>query len=187
MRCFIAIDLTAEVKEAIRGVIEKTGQCERGVRWVPPDNIHLTLKFLGEVKEDLIPEIAKKLTSICAGHETFSIKIKGTGAFPNYRNPNVLWVGIDYSSQLERLFSAIDGGMSDLGFAKETRKFAPHLTLGRVKDKRGIEPVIRELSQFKDTFFGIVNVNEVLLMKSVLKPSGAEYSKVAVFKLEHGL
>lgn len=104
-------------------------------------------------------------------------------AFTNFKYPNVLWMGIDESGELKRLYEDIEESMFELGFEKEDRKFSPHLTIGRVKDRKGIEPVIKGLYTFKDTFFGSIEVNEVLLMRSVLKSTGAEYSKIAGFKL----
>jgi 2'-5' RNA ligase len=183
MRCFIAIDISGNIKDAIAGVIEKCRLNSKGVRWVPAENVHLTLKFLGDVKEDLIPEIKNGLAPICMRHDVFNINIRGAGAFPNFKYPGVLWMGIDESEELKRIYEDIEESMSELGFEKEDRKFSPHLTIGRVKDRKGVEPAIKELYTFKDTFFGSIEVNEVLLMKSVLKPTGAEYSKIAGFKL----
>ncbi|MDA8214463.1 MAG: RNA 2',3'-cyclic phosphodiesterase [Nitrospiraceae bacterium] len=183
MRCFIAIDMSEDIKGSISDVIERCGLKSKGIKWVSAENIHLTLKFLGDVKEDLIPEIEKRLALICMGHNIFNINIRDAGAFPNFKYPNVLWVGMDESEDLKRLYEDIEESMSELGFEKENRRFSPHLTIGRVKDRKGIEPVIKELYTFKDAFFGSIEVKEVLLMRSILKPTGAEYSKIADFKL----
>lgn len=171
------------IKDAIADVIEKCGLNAKGIKWVPVRNVHLTLKFLGDVKEDIIPEIEKGLALICVRHDVFNINIRGAGAFPNFKYPNVLWIGIDESEELKKLYEDIEEYMFELGFEKEDRKFSPHLTIGRVKDRKGIKTVIKELYTFKDTFFGSIEVNEVLLMQSVLKPTGAEYSEIAGFKL----
>ena len=183
MRCFIAIDMSGDIKKAIADVIERCGEKSKAVRWVTVENIHLTLKFLGDVKEDLIPDIEKGLAEISMRHGTLDVNIRGAGAFPNFKYPNVLWIGMDESEDLKRLYYDIEESMSGLGFEKEDRKFSPHLTIGRVKDRKGIEPVIKELYTFKDAFFGSIEVKEVLLMRSILKPTGAEYSKIADFKL----
>ncbi len=187
MRCFIAIDMPEDIKGSISGVMERCGEEPKGARWVPVENIHLTLKFFGDVKDDLVPEIEKGLALICMKHNMFNINIRGAGAFPNLKYPNVLWVGIDESEDLKRLYMDIEESMSGLGFEKENRKFSPHLTIGKIKDKKGIEPVIKEIYTFKDTFFGSIEVKEVLLMRSVLKPTGAEYSVAAKFNLMKGL
>jgi 2'-5' RNA ligase len=186
MRCFIAIELPQDIKESISSLIDKLRHISRGIRWVPVENIHLTIKFLGEVKEDLIPEIEKRLSSICMNHGSFNIAVHRTGAFPNFKYPNVLWIGTDESEELKGLHKDIDESMSGLGFEKEDRRFSPHFTMGRVRDGKGIESILKDLYTMKDNFFGSMAVNEILLMKSVLKPTGAEYSKIAVFKLEKG-
>lgn len=183
MRCFIAIDMPEDIKASILNVIEKAGQKVKGIRWVSAQNIHLTLKFLGDVKEELIHDIEKGLSSVCINHVPFTINIRGVGAFPNFKYPNVLWIGIDESEELKRLYEDIEEFMFELGFEKDDRRFSPHLTIGRVKDRKGIEQILKELYTFKDTFFGNIEVKEVLLMRSVLKPTGAEYSKIARFNL----
>ncbi|MDI6801791.1 MAG: RNA 2',3'-cyclic phosphodiesterase [Thermodesulfovibrionales bacterium] len=183
MRCFIAVDISEEIREKISKVVEDGRMNSRGIRWVPIENIHLTLKFLGNVDEKLIPDIEKGLSSVCVNHASFTINIRGTGAFPSFKYPNVLWVGIDKSDELKKLYFDIEEAMFSLGFEREGRNFSPHLTIGRVKDRKGIEPVMAELYTFKDTFFGSIEIKEVLFMRSVLKPTGAEYSKMAGFKL----
>lgn len=183
MRCFIAIDMPETVKRSLGEVINRVKGSSKDIRWIPVQNVHLTLKFLGEVQEETIPAIEKRLSSVCAGFKPFSITASGIGAFPSLKHPATIWVGLDASGELEQLARAVDLSMAALGFEKEERQFSPHLTIGRVKDRKGIEPVIKELYTFKDVFFGSIEVNEVLLMRSVLKPTGAEYSKIAGFKL----
>jgi RNA 2',3'-cyclic 3'-phosphodiesterase len=182
MRCFIAIDMPQEIKSAISGIICKIGPVS-GIKWIPECNMHLTLKFLGDVKDDLVTVIGQRLQSATAHNSAFSVDMRGVGGFPGIKRPNVLWVGFDRSEPLKALFNDIESALAELGFARENRPFSPHLTIGRVKDSKGIEPALRELSTYKDTFFGTIGVNEILLMKSVLKPSGAEYSKVTVIRL----
>jgi 2'-5' RNA ligase len=184
MRSFIAIEIPDAVKSSVKDIIRKVEADTRGVRWVPVENMHLTLKFLGEVKEDLISEIDSRLRSIGRRHRNFSVGVSGSGAFPDFKRPNVFWIGLESSDKLRSLFKDIDILMSEIGFERESRGFSPHLTIGRVKDKRGIDNATRELATYKDTFFGTIEVREILLMKSVLKPSGAEYSKVAVIGLD---
>jgi 2'-5' RNA ligase len=184
MRSFIAIDLPPGIKEAIKDVVRELSPGSSGIRWVPVENIHLTLKFLGEVKEDLVPKVEKQLRLSAERYQAFNITVKGAGAFPSLRRPNVLWIGIEASEGLSSLFSDIDAGMSRLGFEPETRRFSPHLTIGRIRDENGTEPAIRGLSTYKDTIFGTIDVQEIRLMKSVLKPAGAEYSSVADIRLK---
>jgi len=183
MRCFIALDMPEAIKDSIGAIIEKIMVSARGVRWVPPLNLHMTLKFLGEVNEESVPAIKAALSEVAVRSAPFSVTVRGAGAFPNPKHPNILWIGMEGPEELKMLYRGIDDAMSGLGFKRENRDFSPHITIGRVKDKKGIEPVIKELDNFRDASFGSVEVREVLLMKSELKQAGAEYSKVAVFKL----
>lgn len=183
MRCFIAIEMPNEIRGSLGSLILKIGPKSKGVRWVPVENIHITLKFFGEVKDELIPDIEKGISAVCMNYEPFNINVRGAGVFPNPKYPNVLWVGVDDSSELARLNTDIEEAMYELGFEKEDRNFSPHLTIGRVKDKKAAETAVKELYTFKDNVFGSIHVSEVLLMKSVLKPAGAEYSRISSFKL----
>jgi RNA 2',3'-cyclic 3'-phosphodiesterase len=184
MRSFIAIDLPEDIKEAINGLISKVSPGSSGIKWVTANNIHLTLKFLGEVKEELVPEIRKRLEDIGKLHRSFTIKIKGAGGFPNLKRPHVLWIGIEPSEGLQSLYRIIESQMSELGFERDPRSFSPHLTIGRVKDTGNMDSVAKGLSTYKDTFFGTIEVAEIRLKKSLLRQSGAEYSDVAVIKLK---
>lgn len=178
MRCFIAVDLSQAVKEGIREIIDRLRRTSRSVKWVPVENLHVTVKFLGEVPDDRVAKIKTQVSDVCMRHEPFEISIRGTGAFPSMKRPSVLWVGIERSDALERLYSDTDLSLSELGFARETRRFSPHLTVGRVKDLKDIEWTVKEFCTFQETLFGSIQVRELLVMQSVLRPSGAEYSKV---------
>lgn len=183
MRCFIAIDLPEEIKREIGLVINLIAPFSKDIKWVAYEKIHMTLKFLGEIKEVELPEIEQRLRDICRIHAPFSISVRGAGAFPNEKTPNVLWVGVDKSDRLKSLYLDIGNSMSELGFEKESRAHSPHLTIGRVKNRKDILQVMNGLNEFKSKLFGSTDVIEVHLMKSILKPSGAEYSKVCSFRL----
>ena len=186
MRCFVSIDISEEVRLSISGAIAKVKGLSKGIRWVPPDHVHLTLKFLGETDDAIVLQIQERLSLLCSKHAPFALTVSGTGGFPNLRRPNVLWVGIDESAPLGLLNRDIEQSMAELGYERETKRFSPHLTVGRVKSMDGLEAVIREWVTFKGSFFGTITVGETLLMKSTLKPGGAEYSKIAGFKLGMG-
>ncbi len=183
MRCFVAIDVSEEVRFSIGGAIEQMRGLSKGVRWVPPDHVHLTLKFLGETDNAMLLQIQERLPLLCSRHAPFALTVRGSGGFPNLRRPNVLWVGIDESEPLSLLNRDIEQSMAELGFEREEKRFSPHLTIGRIKSMDGLEAVIREWITFKDSVFGTITVGETQLMKSTLKPGGAEYSKIAGFKL----
>lgn len=159
------------------------------VRWVAEENIHLTVKFLGEVDEGRVAGIGERLREVCTGHAPFGLTIEGTGAFPGTKNPRTLWVGVAGSEALANLARDIEQAMASLGFEKEERTFSPHLTIGRVRpgrvtERRGLDSIVKELATFKDKVFGTIQVEEILLMKSQLRPGGAEYSVVAGFQLK---
>lgn len=185
MRCFIALDMPGDVKEAVGSVIEKVRPAVRGVRWVTPHTLHLTLKFLGEIREETVPEIRRTLSAVCSRHRPFSLAVRGTGAFPSLKRPGVVWAGIGESEELAALYRDIDDSLEALGFGKEGRKFSPHLTMGRVKERTGKVVLDKELTTFRDTFFGTIEAKEILLMKSDLKPAGAEYATIAGFALNN--
>lgn len=184
MRCFIAIDLPEEIKKQIGLIINLITPLSKDIKWVPYENIHMTLKFLGEVKEDTLPEIEQRLRDICCVQAPFSISVRGTGAFPNEKTPNVIWIGVDKSDRLKSLYMDIDNSLSEAGFEKESRKHSPHLTIGRVKNRKDILQVMNNLREFKSKLFGNADVVEVHLMKSILRHSGSEYSKVCSFRLK---
>lgn len=183
MRCFIAIELPVAAKDQLRGLTDRLRPLSRGVRWVAVESLHLTLKFLGEAGDETVVEVSRVLTGVCAGHRPFDILLRGAGAFPGMRDPNVLWLGVEGPESLRELHRDVDRALGALGFEREERKFSPHLTLGRVKDTRGIEPVVKELATFRETVFGTIHVDHVVLMKSTLKPAGAEYSPITVCRL----
>lgn len=184
MRCFIALDVSDGVRHSIAGVIETVKGLSRSVRWVSPGQIHLTLKFLGEVSAEMAGGIQERLSLLCGRHGRFVLTVSGAGGFPGLRHPNVLWAGINESEPLRLLHKDIEQSMAGLGFGREDKPFSPHLTIGRVKGREGLEDVIREWSGLKDLIFGSITVEEILLMKSILKPAGAEYSRMAVLKLD---
>jgi 2'-5' RNA ligase len=176
LRCFIAVGIPDAVKEGISGLIDVLKKHEGDVKWIKPENLHLTLKFLGSTPEDLIPGIGEALFEVASSSEPFYIRIYSTGVFPNKKYPRVIWVGMEDSQVLGRLRDNIEEDMSRLGFKKEGKEFKPHLTIGRVRSPKGMINIITELENFKDKDFGTVTVDAVKLMKSELKPKGAEYT-----------
>jgi 2'-5' RNA ligase len=184
MRCFIAIELPGEVKSALAGLQEEFKKYGVDVRWVKPDNIHLTLKFLGDIDEKKVEEIVKRVEKICDKYESFSLETKGVGIFPSLHSPRVLWVGIKGNSSLIRLQADMEDEMSSIGFKRENRGFTPHLTIGRFKSSVGKRELANRIELHRDDSFGLINVKAIVLMKSDLKPSGAEYTRIAEIPLK---
>lgn len=185
MRAFIAINLDPAVRERLYESARPLRDMSLPVRWVPAENLHLTLKFLGEVEENRRPGIESAVGEALSGYAAFDLALEGFGAFPSLRRPRVLWVGIHPAPTLEAVQAAVESAMSELGFPRETRDFHPHLTLGRVR--RDTSP-----SRFMDlpgavgqlSYAGTTTVRSVDLMRSRLSPAGAEYEVLYSAPLE---
>jgi 2'-5' RNA ligase len=178
LRLFIAIGIPVHTKREIGELLDILKKFDADVKWIPPENIHLTLKFLGSASENLLTDIRKALLPIISSYEPFYITIQSTGVFPNEKYPRVLWIGIVDSDLLKSLRDRIERSLALLGFQRDDKDFHPHLTLGRVRDKKGMIPLMQEFRQFRDRRFGDFLVDRVELMKSDLKPSGAEYASL---------
>ncbi|NWF52506.1 MAG: RNA 2',3'-cyclic phosphodiesterase [Nitrospirae bacterium] len=175
LRCFVSIEIPETVKQVIGYLVEILKKRDVDVRWVENKNIHLTLKFLGKTPEKLLPRINESLQKVAISYDPIYIKICKTGVFPNRKYPRVIWVGIEDSETLIRLQSDIENSITLLGFQKEERTFHPHLTIARVRSQRGIQTLINELDNHREKDFGGVEVRSIKLMRSELKPTGAQY------------
>jgi len=190
IRTFIAIELTDALHRALADAEAQfeRDRAARFVRWVAPENIHITLKFLGDVDTDRMSDLPRALADACVGIAPFMLTIDGAGAFPNLRRPNVVWIGARGQIEIAaHLSQKIDAACAALGFAREERPFAPHLTLGRVK--RDASPSERQLvgamiENVKIGDLGELRVERVSVMKSELKPTGSVYSRLHVIELQ---
>jgi 2'-5' RNA ligase len=190
VRTFIAIELDETINAALTDLQEQLkAKAPRGsVRWVRPEGIHLTLKFLGDVPVSRIEVVEQTLAQACAGFPAFSFSVGELGCFPNPRRPRVVWVGVqEESGTLKRLQKAVEDGMAKLGFAPEGRRFHAHLTLGRTQ-RRASSGDVRRLGQLvSETDIGELGQMEaraVSLIKSDLRPTGAVYTRLAEARLE---
>jgi 2'-5' RNA ligase len=179
LRAFIAVDLSESVRSSLCQVQEVLKQQRFRVKWVRPANIHLTLKFLGNIGVADVEKIAGAMALAAKDCSAGSLVAKGIGVFPDTRRPRVIWAGL--SGQLEMLQDiqrSLDGHLADLGFPKESRGFKAHLTLGRVKGKINsdrLKVAMSELEGFESKPF---DVNRIILFKSELRQSGAVYTQV---------
>jgi len=183
IRTFIAVSISEEARKAVAQMIVSLQEFGSGIRWVKPENLHLTLKFLGDIEEENLPKLEEAMNSSTEMIKPFKYELVNVGCFPNYKRPRVLWIGVeDSEDRLLLLHQNIESEFTKQDFPKESRKFTPHLTIARVKDFRKCESVI---SKFSDYNFGSHKnvVEEVLLMKSNLYPSGAKYTKLIQIKL----
>lgn len=155
----------------------------KGVSWVRPDSIHLTLKFLGEIDDGKVREAGLALGKAATGIGPFMLEIEGVGAFPNARNPRVVWVGVKASQGLCALQRAVEVNLQSIGFEAEERPFTPHLTLCRIKSPDDGRALGRLITETKPEAKAAFTVSSFAFMKSVLKPSGAEYTPIQEFAL----
>jgi 2'-5' RNA ligase len=184
-RSFFAAELNAEIAAGVRRIQGALTEQSTGVRWVRPEGIHLTLKFLGEVDPDLIEGIVRKAAELVQGLGPFTVGIRGGGGFPSAKNPRVIWIGVeDPSGMLTQLQARVEAGMEELGFMKEGRTYTPHLTVGRLRSGKGRGTVAQALEAIRASDLGSMEVREVILFRSLLKPTGAEYTKLGSFPLE---
>lgn len=179
LRCFIAVEIPDAMKEAVHEIIAELKKTGADVKWVPAENIHITLKFLGNTEEGLVEAIKEGLSKKLTAYHPFYIKISGIGYFPAKRPPRVIWVGIEESGDLLSLYEAVESEVVRLGFIPEERPFSPHLTIGRVKSARRTPQLLEKIEKIRQLDFGSLEVKEASLMKSELRPKGAEYHCLA--------
>ncbi len=187
IRTFVAINLPNPLVSELQNLIIELRTEGSGITWVKPENIHITLKFLGETSTDLLPQIEQRIASICREIPPFELSSKQVGVFPRWEMPKVLWVGVDASPesmfQLAKLKNALEGELEPLGFAAETRPFKPHLTIGRVKNQRTAQSVVEHFRHIRMPEYNIP-VKQIELMRSQLTPTGAIYSVLKSFPLK---
>lgn len=182
-RIFIAIKIEPEntflrIHSSLRAILGN-----EKITWVDPSNIHLTLAFLGDTEEERIKVAAIMLKQKCSGFGEFDFSLSGVGVFKDFRDPRVIWLGINESAKLTRLYEEIKIGLKDTGSQIEDRAFRPHITIGRIKFIRNIEALKDAIERYRDTEIQKVIVNEVILYESILKPSGPVYKPSGIFSL----
>lgn len=188
-RTFIAIELDKELQENLARLQGRLRQqvAPGSVRWVRPEGIHLTLKFLGDTSEEQIEQVKEVLARAAGEVAPFEFTVGGLGSFPNTRRPRVVWVGVhEPTGALRRLRDAVEKYVAPLGFPTEKRRFSPHLTLGRVH-RRASKSEVRELGEIvAASAIGDIDemeIGEVCYIKSDLRPSGAVYTTLSRARL----
>ncbi len=180
VRCFIAVELDPAIREAVGRLQGKLSLPGVAVRWVRPEQMHITLKFLGEVDDQVVPLICEAVAEVARQGEPFDLHVRGTGCFPpRGRDVRVVWAGLsDETGRMERLYTLLEATMTDLGFPPERRPFSPHLTLGRAKSPRQATPLREHVAGFDSFDSGVQAVDSVILFESRLRKTGAEYTVV---------
>lgn len=182
MRCFISIGLEPAIKKDIEFYIKKLSADDlfKGIKWVKSDNIHITLAFLGEISLNNINQISEVMKLASNKLDPFVVNLKGTGFFPNMREPKVFWIGVEKTPSLYRLKEEIDVGLEKSGIKFDRKPFAPHLTLGRFKTGLNLKRHINFLPDFEASFL----VEKISLVKSELLKEGPLYSDIFVCSLK---
>jgi len=185
IRSFIAIDIPQSIKNIIARVQSDFKESGADVKWVNPELIHLTLKFLGNIKEEQIDEIKKSMIKSVKGITPFFMTLRDIGVFPNIRYPRVIWMGLeDKTERLLILQKNIEENLNILGFTPEERKFSPHLTIGRLKSLKGKSRLANMIHAKKDmNIDGSISVNKINLIKSELRVTGPIYSVLETVSL----
>lgn len=183
IRAFIAIDLSAEIQQHLDEVLQnyKKQLTNIPIRWVAAVNIHLTLKFLGDVSLSNLNLLTDMIKVEISSHHQFDISVGGSGAFPNIRQPRVVWVGVEAPAELTSIQNGIETATARLGYTREERAFSPHLTLGRVSrnaTSQDVKAITKALETNRVGFLGVTCVEKVHLYRSDLQPSGAVYSQI---------
>ena len=179
IRSFIAIDFPEETRKALEDIQRELKQCGAGVRWVRPSSIHLTLKFLGNIQAAQVENIARAVAQEIRDQPPITLRPAGLGAFPSRRKPRVIWIGMEGDVQrLSGIQARLENVLEPLGFAREKRGFRPHLTIGRVKDRRRLQPLVDAMATLDMEPFNSFDADEIILYKSDLRPTGAIYTKL---------
>jgi len=180
IRAFLAFELPPDIKEQVRQVSEELKRSKMDVRWVKPDNIHLTIVFLGNVREGDISAMAREIEQVSCGFHPFEIYMKGIGIFPDMRRPRVLWAG--YAGDIERmamLRDVLHERLAPFEIKEEKRQFRPHLTIGRFRNPGRRNPMLDNvIKQHEGLSSRAFQVSELVLFKSELRPQGPEYTKL---------
>lgn len=184
VRAFIAIEISDKTKGNLRNIIAKLMEVKADVKWVSPLNLHITLKFLGNIKYDEIAKISDIIKESSSDIGPFNLYIEGLGAFPDLKRPRTIFVNIkDEHNNLSILYSKLEDRLSYLGMKKESRKFIPHLTIGRARSQKYTDKLANLIETHKNDFMGKEEVDSLVLMMSELLPEGPKYTKLDTINL----
>lgn len=187
-RMFIAAELSAENRDRVADLQERMRSAGARIRWVKPHQLHFTLRFLGEIPAAQVARAIVATREAVRAAAPFLVTIAGLGAFPSLERPQVVWLGTREGGEaLQRLAADLDAALSAERFPGERRPFRPHLTLGRSRDDRQWQEVVRALHRYRDVVIGTQPVESVTVMESRLTPDGPVYAPREQVQLGHGL
>lgn len=183
-RLFLAIDLPGEIKTSIRGAVQELEGIGARVVWTRLENLHLTLKFLGNTSVEQLDKVKSLLDDVAEQSPSFKVTLKGLGGFPNEKKPRIVWMGVDQGeNELKRLFYLMEQAVVPIGFKEEKNEFLPHLTLGRIKLPKTNKELEQKIVQERERSFGEWQVNSFKLFESLLTREGPVYQVLDEFKL----
>ena len=181
MRLFVALEIPRVVRDNLATLIKDLRMAAPKARWVRPESVHVTLKFIGDAPPEKVAYIRDALSGVHSDRAA-ALNFHGLGFFPNAKRPSVLWAGIDASSNLQSLAGDIERSLENLGFPREQRPFVPHLTIARFQPPRIHQQLQSAIAQSSWREFGSLRTGEFHLIESKLKPSGAEYTTLESFR-----
>ncbi len=185
IRTFIAVELSKPIRDRVVALQEELARAGTEVKWTEPENLHVTLIFLGEVEDREVPAVCRIASEGVAGIAPFPVSVERAGCFPNVRRPRVLWVGVGTGTQeLVAIHDALEPPLMDLGYRREDRRYTPHITLGRVRSDRPTDRLSQALMARGDWKGGEMTVSEIHVMSSQLTPQGPIYTVLGRAKLE---
>ncbi|MCE5323308.1 RNA 2',3'-cyclic phosphodiesterase [bacterium] len=183
IRTFVAVLIDDDIRRAVAEVQSRLKQLAPDVKWVAPENFHITLKFLGNVDESVIPDVISAVEDGARGFSPFDLAISGVGAFPNPARARVVWVGSRGGRErLSDLAQSIDGKLAELGFEKEDKPFKAHITIGRVKTSRYLRTLAEGIGNVDADNLGLQRVSGVAVMSSELGREGPAYTPISIIE-----
>jgi 2'-5' RNA ligase len=187
MRCFVAIEIDEECRQAVRRAVDEvrpmTAVSRARISWARPEGWHVTLKFLGDVAGNRLEAVGCALGSAVRGAGRFELLLRGLMGWPRGSRARVLAVGVEDAGSSARLARNIDAALEPLGFARETREYIPHLTVARLRDGAAARAIADATAPFEEKLFGAMPVERMGLYESVLGPDGAKYRRIEEYSL----
>lgn len=178
VRIFLSIPIEGDVKNKLIEMKQILNAASLPIKYVEDENLHINLKFIGETSSEKIDMLKDCFSKYSQQFSSFSLEIKKMGLFPDPRRPRVIWAGITPEKALFKLQQQIEDDCASIGLEKEKRRYKPHITLGRVKSAKNKDQLLQLANSFENKFFGTLSVNTFHIVKSVLTPSGPQYSSL---------
>ena len=184
VRAFVAVEIDDAIRAGLADIQDVLKKANGHVSWIPPQNIHCTLAFLGDVFQPAVDSASDALSGTVRGIKPFEVKISGLGFFGSARSPRIIWAGITESTPLMELQNKISAALLQAGLKPDLKPFNPHLTIGRVRSNRNAPGLVRALEKNKDKIFGVLSVRRAVLMESRLAANGPSYFPLRSVALE---